>query len=224
LGLGDHLVHELGLSDGVDTLGRWMSHHVAELIVEARKPGKGKPKAERVAREAILRLWEYRRVLPGRAYPLAKFDKVIEFLEVLRPSDGPFAYFSRRSEKAEERAAAELFDSFSRLLATLLLSRVVTARPSKRRQAAQRALTGQERDLLDSLDRIVRLAIPPRQKPPRVRAVFSAEAKVKAAKADETDHDKAAPEPTNVAIEWLGVIAEQVSVLKSTLLTRDQEP
>ena len=89
IGLGDHLVRELGFADGVDTLGRWMSHHVAELIAQARKGGKNKGKAQREARAAILKLWAYRRVLPGNAHPLANYDKVIEFLEVLRPSDNP---------------------------------------------------------------------------------------------------------------------------------------
>ena len=35
LDLGRALVDELGLDPGVDTLGRWMAHHIAELIEEA---------------------------------------------------------------------------------------------------------------------------------------------------------------------------------------------
>ena len=37
LGLGQHLVRELGFDDQRDTLGRWMAHHVAELINDAKK-------------------------------------------------------------------------------------------------------------------------------------------------------------------------------------------
>ena len=33
--LGKKLVLELGLEDAVDTLGRWMAHHIAELMADA---------------------------------------------------------------------------------------------------------------------------------------------------------------------------------------------
>ncbi|MDB4914276.1 MAG: hypothetical protein JWM95_1920 [Gemmatimonadetes bacterium] len=222
LELGDHLVHELKFAKGVDTLGRWMSHHVAELIVDARKPGKGKRGAERTARAAILRLWEYRRALPGNAYPLAKYDKVIEFLEVLRPADSPFAYFGRHARAADERAAAELFDSFSRLLATMLLSKVANSRVSKRKRLAQEALSKQERDLLGSIDRLFRLAIPPAQKATRVRVVFLAEEEARPNSA-EPDLDKRDLPPKDIAIQWLDQIVEQASALKVTLVAPDPE-
>jgi hypothetical protein len=35
LALGRHLVAELQLEQSVDTLGRWLAHHVAELIARA---------------------------------------------------------------------------------------------------------------------------------------------------------------------------------------------
>lgn len=69
LGLGRHLVRELRFEDGVDTLGRWMAHHLAELIDEAES---GSTPAERLrarksATETILKIWEHRASLPGRS-------------------------------------------------------------------------------------------------------------------------------------------------------------
>ena len=33
--LGQHLVRELGFEDRGETLGRWMAHHLAELLDQA---------------------------------------------------------------------------------------------------------------------------------------------------------------------------------------------
>jgi hypothetical protein len=78
LGLGRHLVRELGLEDGVDTLGRWMAHHLAELIdkTENAATAKDRQKASKAATETILKIWERRALLPETAYPLAPYTSV----------------------------------------------------------------------------------------------------------------------------------------------------
>src|SRR5258708_21381239 len=69
LGLGQHLVHELKLDDGVDTLGRWMAHHVAGLLVDLKKSGRGpKRKAlERQVTSVIFKIWGQQHQQPQRA-------------------------------------------------------------------------------------------------------------------------------------------------------------
>src|SRR5690242_9787087 len=78
LELGKHLVRELKLHDGVDTLGRWMAHHVAELITDAKRQRKGpkRTRAEKEATELILKIWEHREALPRHAYPLAQYEEL----------------------------------------------------------------------------------------------------------------------------------------------------
>ena len=71
LGLGRHLVRELGLKDRGDTLGLWMAHHIAQLIKAAEKeksPVKRK-RAEKEATKTILKVWEHRESLPSYALP-----------------------------------------------------------------------------------------------------------------------------------------------------------
>src|ERR1035437_1389126 len=65
LELGRHLVKEFGLEDSTDTLGRWMAHHVAELMKKAtcESDPELRRKAEDQAVETILRIWEI-----GRAH------------------------------------------------------------------------------------------------------------------------------------------------------------
>lgn len=154
LGLGRHLVRELGFEDGADTLGRWMAHHLAELINEAEN---GVTAAERLracksAREAILKIWEHRTSRPGKAYPLAPYKEVLKVLDLLRPDDNPFRYFGPPAETRREQLAAELFDGLSRLIIALLLMKVPSGRRSaKVGAAAIEALTETEQHVLTAL-------------------------------------------------------------------------
>lgn len=91
LALGSHLVEELGFADGVDTLGRWMSHYLAELIDKAENGSVQEQKeASAVAVDTILKVWEHRASLPGNAYPLTHFKDIIGILDVLRPDASPW--------------------------------------------------------------------------------------------------------------------------------------
>ena len=126
LGLGRHLVRELGLEDGVDTLGRWMAHHVAELIDKAEH---GVTEVERArarenATETILKIWEHRASLPGHAYPLAPYREILKVLDRLRPNDNPFRYVGHHAETKKEKLTADLFDDLSRLTIAMLLMKL----------------------------------------------------------------------------------------------------
>ena len=86
LELGTHLVRELGIDDR-DTLGRWLSHHIAELLerVESAPTSEERARAEAAATEAILKVWSNRLALPGRANPFGKYKRVLETLLLLKP-------------------------------------------------------------------------------------------------------------------------------------------
>src|SRR6266478_1159297 len=122
LGLGRHLVRELGLKDRGDTLGLWMAHHIADLINAAEKersPVKRR-RAEKEATETILKIWEHRESLPSHAYPLARYEDLFKVLDRLQPSDNPFRYGQDLGTRTDQ-LAANLFDNLSRLIICLLL-------------------------------------------------------------------------------------------------------
>ena len=102
LGLGQHLVRELGFEDSVDTLGRWMAHHVAELMDKAKN---GPTKTERLtggkdAVATILKIWKHRAFLPGVSYPLAKYPIPYRYLAPGVGSKSPVRVrVSRRTER-----------------------------------------------------------------------------------------------------------------------------
>jgi hypothetical protein len=91
LTLGKELAAELSDSN---VLGRWMSHHVSELIIRAETvTGGDKVAAEHEAAEAILKLWAHRKDLPTSRYPLESFEPVFAALNRLGQSNSAWSFY-----------------------------------------------------------------------------------------------------------------------------------
>ncbi|WP_405199225.1 hypothetical protein [Christiangramia sp. LLG6405-1] len=82
--LGEKLVKELDLEYSVNTLGRWMSHYLAELIqnVDNAQSEEEKILLQKECCEVILKLWAQKDNLPIRK-PLDDLKPVMEVLKVL---------------------------------------------------------------------------------------------------------------------------------------------
>jgi hypothetical protein len=163
LELGRHLVRELGFEEGVDTLGRWMSHHLAELIDKAESgvtPAE-RSKARISVTETILKIWEHRASLPRKAYPLAPYEELLKLLDRLRPGDNPFRYFGPPAETKRDHLAADLFDGLSRLIIALLLMKLPPGAESANVDtAAIEALSETEQHVLAALQQWSELFAP----------------------------------------------------------------
>jgi hypothetical protein len=118
LALGGHLVHELGLSESTDTLGRWMAHYIAELIAHStsQKNGADRLRIDKQVETAILRVWEHRAVLPRGTYPLAPYKKLATFVESMQQEQ----LYPMQATKLE-RATTKLFRLVPRLVVALTL-------------------------------------------------------------------------------------------------------
>lgn len=92
INLGKTIVQELGLEPGVDTLSRWMSHYIAELIKSAETSSADeKDKLEKECLETILKVWEKRAYYPDGRRPFEEFESVFHALQSLAPdSNKPF--------------------------------------------------------------------------------------------------------------------------------------
>ena len=155
LGLGTHLVHELGLRDSTDTMGRWLAHHLAELIYAARnKKGPHRLKARNQAAELILKIWERRASLPGKANPLAEYRDILRVLRCFSPNSNPW---SQVSGAQHHRLAARIYDRLCRLVIGIVLldaSATQTTRRSrrKRKTSTRLFLSPEERAVLEYLE------------------------------------------------------------------------
>ena len=128
LELGQHLVRELRFEDGVDTLGRWMAHHLAELLDQAEnaKTKVERSKARKQATETILKVWGASDIATGQSIPARAIQ---------RCPGGPRTYCGPTiilfdivttydAEARKEQLAAGLFDGLSRLIIALLLMKL----------------------------------------------------------------------------------------------------
>ncbi|HRE76379.1 MAG TPA: hypothetical protein PLL09_01010 [Flavobacterium sp.] len=83
--LGEKLVKELDLEYSVNTLARWMSHYLAELIhnIDNAKSKEEKKLLQRECCDLILKVWSQKESLPIRI-PSDDLKPVIEILQVLK--------------------------------------------------------------------------------------------------------------------------------------------
>lgn len=93
IALGELLVKELQLDESVDTLGRWMAHHVAEVMQAAEKSsGRKRTEAEDRCREAILSLWKHINDFPRGHRPLADIEPLVATIKALDPDNREYFY------------------------------------------------------------------------------------------------------------------------------------
>ncbi len=114
LRLGALIVRELDIDKGSDTLGRWMAHHLAELIAEAEDAdGDDRIEVRDRVFDLILKIWSHRRSLPRRKYPLSDLEDLVSLLWRLRPEASPFR---RLGSNETEDLLAGVFGRFQRVV------------------------------------------------------------------------------------------------------------
>lgn len=140
------MVRELDLEDGVDTLAKWMAHHVAELIhdSETLPTDEKRAKAGKRAVETILKIWEHRESLPSYAYPLARYNEVLRVLDRFQLNENPFRNYGQDMGTRTDQLAAILFNNLSRLIMVLLLTKLKSIRAEALDDDVFQALTEEE--------------------------------------------------------------------------------
>jgi len=143
--LGKKLVAELGLGDSVDTLGRWMAHHIAELVQEAEgATGDDRLAKQAQLRDAILALWAHRFELPTGKRPFGEFEPILRALAGLDPESRSSRYFSpsrapdNQSDESEETRKwielANALDHISKVLIDYCLTLAADAALDKSKE------------------------------------------------------------------------------------------
>lgn len=132
--LGKKLVEELALNDSVDTLGRWMAHHIAELIYDAENTT---DETARIAkqlkiRDSVWAFWANRYELPIGNKPFEELAPILRALKSLDPENQQPRYFfpypgqanieNESTESQKWLKTAESIDSTSKILIDYCLS------------------------------------------------------------------------------------------------------
>ena len=144
LELGKKIVDELELDQSVDTLGRWMAHSIAELMLAAEaSSAKDRPAKLEMCSDAILALWKHRHELPSGKRPFENLEPIMRTLESLDPDDTTPRYFRvQRTAAGEERDGetanwlklADNLDYSARLLIGYCLARAAGAAVDKSKE------------------------------------------------------------------------------------------
>lgn len=148
--LGHHLATELGFSDSCDTLGKWMSHHLAEMMdrVEREENTEKKEKYQQQTAELILKIWEHRSSLSGHAYPLARFKGILDSLSILSPEAN---VWERNRLGRYESLAADSFSMVVDLYRTLHFIEFVSLKSVRNKSVPPSVLSDEEQGIYDFL-------------------------------------------------------------------------
>lgn len=90
IALGNRIVEELKLQEGVDTLAKWMANHLAQLITQAtvERDAARRKKLCASCCALIERLWKNRANLPGGAKPLGRIDEQLIAIQTMMKDFG----------------------------------------------------------------------------------------------------------------------------------------
>lgn len=158
LELGQAIVAELELDARGNVLERWLSHHLAELMLAAEAAtGAQKEEAERQAVEVILQLWVHRRALPSPVDPIGGYRDAIAVLGRLMPEADPWRRY--RHDDSYEGLLSEMFETLCRIVVSgLLLTHLRPIRAPSRIESE--ALEEEETYLSNELKKWLKLVMP----------------------------------------------------------------
>ncbi|MYM64750.1 hypothetical protein GSF27_15320 [Pseudomaricurvus sp. HS19] len=141
---------ELGFSDSCDTLGKWMSHHLAEVMDRAENESDLQKKEEyqKEVVELILKVWKHRTSLQPDAYPLARFRGIIDSLSILSPEAN---VWERNRLGKYESLAADSFSMLVDLYRALHFIEFISLKSFKDKKVPPSVLSDEEQELYDFL-------------------------------------------------------------------------
>lgn len=141
----------------MDTLGRWMTHHLAELMSKVEQAeGEERERAAAQTSELILKIWENRRNLPCQADPLLTYQRAADVLAAIHPRTERFEILERFNKPTLASLSLELFDLASRV-ALLGLFDVLPERKRDIPSSVQERLSESEAAYLASIQGVYKL-------------------------------------------------------------------
>lgn len=106
--LGKLLVKELGLEESVDTLSRWMAHHIAQKMSNIESAtGNEKQVAEAECFETILKLWKHRAYYQAGNKPFENYEPIFRTLYGINPNSEKPYYFQQEYSNVDDSDAIE---------------------------------------------------------------------------------------------------------------------
>ena len=221
LRLGAQIVRDLNRENSNDTLGRWMAHHLAEMIEKAESAeGDDRTEAHERISHLILRIWSHRQNLPGSAYPLKKLDDVISVLLRLRPEASPFR---RRGTNETEALLADIFRQFQNIVVHgIILTSGIKSVPENLEEF-EPFFDENERELIANVGRWIEYHNAERKRLVRIEFLDSATSTMITTTSDEDVIEESDAQSMTKRLVCNGIddLIEALSALKSKLTTQN---
>lgn len=151
LELGRYLARELKTDEGVDTLGRWMAHYLAEQLDAVKKSsGAKKQQAQQRVSKLILEIWAQRSSLHGRANPLLDYARASHALASIRSGTDIGAPWRAMHPPSEAMLTIQIFEQASRL-ALLGIFELLPEDEPELPESVAKLLSSEERDLYNGI-------------------------------------------------------------------------
>ncbi len=125
ISLGRIIVEESGMAQDCDTLGRWMSHYIAELMNQIENfEGREKELLKEKCCECILEFWNHRNSVTRSMKPFADVEKICDALKSLVTK--PSLYFQAAEDYPDDENITNLItvQKGAKTLSTHLLGEI----------------------------------------------------------------------------------------------------
>jgi len=164
INLGKSISEEFEKDEYPDTLSRWMSHYIAQLIIQAENSTCAKKKSlDKECFDTILKLWEYNSTFPDGKKPFERFDNIIKTLERLNPDYQKTYYYEDQAENDDVNddvmqlmKAARVIDATARVwLEEIFEMAIEFASDDKTKKWLNYAIPTKRRDVPDILLKIL---------------------------------------------------------------------
>lgn len=189
-----------------------MAHHLAELLAEIEKCRKvsDRKAAEDRAMLAILRVWEYRQQLPGKAYPLSQYQKAADVLTSIHLQSNRFDAWRHLDSVSSLGLTLEMYGAASRLALFALID-LLPEQKNSLNPAAVALLETEEKEYLEAIEGIYKLFDLSSQVPTKIK---------KSRMADEIDFE----ELRRTRLELLNELSKDIAKLKESLIDDPVKP
>ena len=220
LKLGSRIVRELRLGH-TDTLGRWMAHHLAEVLQDIDSASEDeKELAHDRAVDLILKLWSHKRSLPGAAYPLNNLERAISVLARLSPDASPFQWINLGDK---EKLLARVFDGLRLVVIRGIILISKTSDFPDDHEATMPFLNEDERKLLETFKSWKDYARPDWPDPRRATKGDGEQAPQEVRQKEISDEDESDTRTETIRLfsEEIDQVVDALLDLKKRLATKD---
>jgi hypothetical protein len=163
--LGKKIIKELKFNDTSDTLGKWMSNYIAELLdkIENTKSPSAREKLNKECCELILKVWSHKSNLPRSVQPLSNLQPVLELLKALKNNDHKYPFWRNTDDISKDNfwgnfvsMVRQNSDEIFELSILCVLNKELLSKEQSWLKEHEKSLSVEEKNILEYLNVLIK--------------------------------------------------------------------